>query len=192
MSDDPFPLLQRWLQEAVDARLDEPMATCLATCDAQGRPSARMVLLRGVTDEELRFYTNYNSRKARELESFGFAALCFHWQELGRQLRVEGAVQRLDASESDLYFASRSRESRLSAWASAQSETIDSREALLEELRRVHERFAGEDPPRPPNWGGYALRPDRIEFWVRGEHRLHERMLCERQSGAWSSRLLAP
>ncbi len=167
-------------------------AMALATATADGAPSVRMVLLRGVDEGDLCFYTGYESRKASELDQNPNAALLFHWQTLGRQVRIEGAVERLPADRSDAYFESRPRDSRLGAWASHQGSVLDSRAELERALQAAEERFAGGDVPRPERWGGYRLTPERYEFWQHGDARLHDRFRYRVEDGAWVIERLAP
>lgn len=188
----PFEQLGSWLAEAAAFGIPEPEAATLATVSAQGRPSARMVLVRGIGGDDLRFFTNYRSRKALELESNPWAALLFFWAPLERQVRVEGPVERLPEADSDLYFASRPRESRLAAWASPQSEVLAGREVLMHAFEEAQRRFEGGEPPRPPFWGGYRLVPDRFEFWIGGAFRLHDRFLHLRTAAGWDVLRLAP
>jgi pyridoxamine 5'-phosphate oxidase len=164
----------------------------LATVDAEGRPSIRMVLLRGADAHGFVFHTNYNSRKGRELAANPNAALCCHWVALDEQIRIEGVVERLPAGESDEYFASRPRGSQLGAWASAQSEVLPSRETLEEQYREVERRFEGQDVPRPPFWGGYRLVPRRIEFWYGRPDRQHDRVAYTRDGDKWKIERLYP
>ena len=192
---DPDPIAQfaEWLADAAAAGIDQPQAMALATVSADGRPSARMVLLRGADQLGFRFHTNRESRKGSQLAANPEAALLFHWPALGRQVRVEGSVSWLPDAESDAYFAGRPRDSQLGAWASEQSRPLASRAALLEQLDETRRRFAGHDVPRPPHWGGFLLDPRTIEFWRHGDHRLHERLLYSRDAaGGWNRRLLAP
>lgn len=192
---DPNPLRQfgQWLEEALRAELPEPTAMTLATVDAEGRPSARIVLLKGV-DSGFLFYTNYRSRKGRDLDVRTDAALLFHWVELERQVRIEGTVERLAGPASDAYFASRPRLSRLGAWASPQSAVIESRDWLEHSVAAQSERFAaaGEAIPRPPHWGGYRLMPLFMEFWQGRSSRLHDRLRYCRSGKTWRIERLAP
>ncbi len=176
---------------ARDAPFD-PTAVALATADAEGRPSLRMVLLKGVDASGFRFYTNYESRKGRELEANPRAALCFHWAWLEEQVRIEGDVERLPAEESDAYFAMRPRGSQLGTWASRQSEPMDSRFALLRRVAAIEARHLGRPIERPPYWGGFLLRPRAIEFWKSKISRLHERLRFTRDERGWRSERLQP
>jgi pyridoxamine 5'-phosphate oxidase len=164
----------------------------LATADASGRPSARMVLLRGIDERGFVFHTNYTSRKGAELDANPHAALCFYWPTLDEQIRVEGQVERLPADESDAYFETRPRGSQLGAWASAQSQVLKSRETLEEEYRKTELRFDGQPVPRPPFWGGFRLKPNRIEFWYGRPDRLHDRVVYSRDGGEWRIERLYP
>ena len=179
-------------RERAAARQIDTAPVALATVSADGRPSVRMVLLRGVDERGFVFHTNYTSRKARELAENPHAALCVHWPALEEQIRIEGRVERLPADESDAYFASRPRGSQLGAWVSQQSATLASREALEEEYRAIERHYAGRPVPRPPFWGGFLLRPDRIEFWFGRPDRLHDRVLYVRESDGWSISRLYP
>lgn len=192
---DPIAHFAALLDEArrVDrARLAEPTAMTLATVDDAGRPSARIVLLKDVDARGFVFYTNYESRKGRELLAHPWAALCFHWQPMERQVRVEGPVERVTDAEADAYFASRARLSRIGAWASRQSATLESDAELRQRVREVEARFAGGDVPRPPHWSGFRVVPQRIEFWHGRPYRLHERLLYERDDTGWRVRRLFP
>jgi len=178
--------------ERAKAHQVDTAPAALATADAEGRPSVRMVLLRGVDERGFVFHTNYTSRKGRELDINPHAALCFYWPTLDEQIRVEGRVTRLSAEESDAYFATRPRGSQLGAWASPQSHALPSREQLEEEYRATESRFAGQPVPRPPFWGGFRLEPSRIEFWYGRPDRLHDRLLYSRDGGDWKIERLYP
>jgi pyridoxamine 5'-phosphate oxidase len=173
--------------------LNDANAMALATADAAGRPSVRMVLLKGHDERGFVFYTNQDSRKGSDLEANAYAALLFHWKSLRRQVRIEGAVGPVSAEEADLYFATRSRDSQLGAWASDQSRPLDARETFERRYEEMRARFEGRDVPRPPRWSGYRVLPERIEFWTDRAHRLHERRLFTRdEAGGWSEGLLYP
>ncbi|MGZ8285257.1 MAG: pyridoxamine 5'-phosphate oxidase [Allosphingosinicella sp.] len=192
MATDPHALFEEWLAEARLAEPNDPTAMALATADAEGRPSARMVLMKGHDERGFVFYTNMDSRKGGELAANANAALLFHWKSLRRQVRIEGPVEPVIGTEADAYFATRARDSRLGAWASDQSRPLDARatfEARFEEVRR---RFEGGDVPRPPRWAGWRVAPERIEFWSDRAHRLHERRLFTRAGQGWSEGLLYP
>jgi pyridoxamine 5'-phosphate oxidase len=188
---DPLEQLAHWYEHAVAAGLPEPEAMALATATPDGAPSVRFVLLKGIDARGVEFYTNYESRKGRELAANPRGALAILWKPLQRQVRVEGPVERLDAAESDAYFATRARGSRLGAWASCQSAEIPDREYLEARLAEADAAY-GEDVPRPDYWGGYVLRPDAIEFWEGRPNRLHDRELFTRAEGGWVSRRLSP
>jgi pyridoxamine 5'-phosphate oxidase len=188
---DPIAQLQQWLDEAVAADLPEPTAMTLATASPEGVPSARMVLLRGLDDRGLAFFTNRQSAKGRELAANPRAAAVLHWQALGRQVRVTGPVERVSDKESDAYFAGRARGGQLSAWASPQSEEIESRQTLEEAVAELEARYP-DTVPRPPHWGGFRIVPETMEFWTQRENRLHDRVRYTRDGAAWQSAVLAP
>ena len=189
---DPFSLFQSWYDEAVAAEVNDPDAMAVATVDAGGMPSVRMVLLKEWAVDGFVFYTNYESRKSGELDATAKAAFCIHWKSLRRQVRVVGPVSRVDAARSDAYFASRGRGSRIGAWASAQSRPLDSRDSLAAAVAEVEARFP-DDVPRPPHWGGFLIEPQEIEFWADGEHRLHDRFrFTPDAAGGWDVSRLNP
>jgi pyridoxamine 5'-phosphate oxidase len=187
----PVGKLQEWIQDAQAAGVTE-IAMSLATADANGRPSARMVLLRGLDERGLRFFTSYDSRKGRELAANPYAAATFYWSQLGRQVRVEGAISQLSEDESDAYFATRARGHQIGAWASEQSQPIASRETLDERFLHFEQRFENEAVPRPHSWGGYLLTPNRIEFWEHRANRMHERLEYVREANRWHVHHLQP
>ena len=188
---DPLRQFETWMSEAFAAKVPEPNAMTLATVGADGRPSTRIVLIKGFDARGIVWFTNYDSRKGRELAVHPFAALQFHWVELERVVRIEGSVERVDAAESDAYFASRPLDSRIGAWASPQSEVIASRGVLVTNAAKYAAKFLMH-PPRPPHWGGFRLRPDSWEFWQGRKSRLHDRLHYRLDSGAWVRERLAP
>lgn len=190
---DPVRQFRCWLDQAIELKVNDPTAMVLATVGEDGMPSQRIVLLKGLDDAGLVFYTNYNSRKARELDSHPRASALFPWHGVDRQVRVSGLISRTSESVSRAYFASRPRDSQLAAWASAQSREIPSREHLMNALGEVRQRFEGQDVPLPDNWGGYCLKPQEMEFWQGGEHRLHDRFRYRiTVEGNWQIDRLAP
>lgn len=193
MADDPFELFDTWFAEARAGEPNDPEAMALATADADGQPSVRMVLLKGHGPSGFIFYTNDGSDKGRQIAANPKAALLFHWKSLRRQVRIEGAVERVTAAEADVYFASRGRDSRLGAWASDQSRPLDRRETFEARVAEAATRFEGGEVPRPPHWGGYRVVPDQIEFWEDRSARLHHRRrFVARSGGGWDEGLLYP
>ncbi len=188
---DPFRQFHAWLKEALAAEVPEPTAMTLATVNAAGSPSARIVLLKALDERGFVFYTNYASRKGGDLDARPRAALTFLWKELERQVRVEGAVEKVSAAESDEYFAIRPLGSRIGAWASTQSATIESRQWLEARVRAAEEQY-GDNPPRPPHWGGYRVIPEWLEFWQGRRSRLHDRIAYTRSAGGWTISRLSP
>jgi pyridoxamine 5'-phosphate oxidase len=185
---------RRLLDEAAAGGEPEPTAMNLCTADAAGRVSSRIVLLKGVDERGFRFHTNYDSDKGTQLQAHPQVALCFHWKTLreGVQVRVEGAARKLQAEESDTYFATRPRGSQIGAWASLQSQTLPDRATFEQRVAHYEAEFAGQDVPRPPHWGGYLVEPDLVEFWYGAKFRLHERVRWSRHGQTWTSRLLYP
>ena len=189
---DPLALFDEWLADARASEPDEPGAMAVATTGADGQPSVRMVLLKAHDPAGFVFYTHEQSAKGEDLAQNPRAALLFHWKSLHRQIRIEGAVGRVFDAEADAYFATRIRDAQLGAWASDQSRPLDSRETFERRFEEMKRRFDGQDVPRPAGWGGYRVVPDRMEFWVAREHRLHERRLFTSTGEGWSEGLLYP
>ena len=190
---DPIKLFRRWFDDAIASGSHLPESMTLATATAEGKPAARVVLLKQVDEAGFVFYTNYRSAKAKELDENPQAALVFYWVGLDRQVRVEGKVERVSSAESEEYFKTRPRESQLGALASPQSEVIEGREVLEEHLRALAEEYRDREVPRPAHWGGYRLKPERIEFWENRPGRLHDRLVYDLQAdGSWTIKRLAP
>ena len=190
---DPFRQFEKWFQEAEAAKIHEPNAAVLATAARDGRPSARMVLLKGIDGRGFVFYTNYDSRKGREMEANPRAAYVFPWVALERQVIVEGAVTKVAREESEAYFHSRPRASQLAAWASPQSAIISGREAIEQAMKAAERKYSGVEAPLPPNWGGFRIVPELVEFWQGRRNRLHDRIRYRREgTGAWVIERLAP
>ena len=190
-ADGPLALFQRWMDEAIAHDVSEPTAMTVATVGPEGRPSTRVVLLKGCDARGMVWFTNYDSRKGRELAHHPFAALQFHWVEMERVVRIEGRVEKTSAEESDEYYKSRPLDSRLGAWASPQSQVISSRAVLVSNAAKAAMQH-GLNPDRPPHWGGYRLVPERFEFWQGRRSRLHDRLRFQLQDGAWVRDRLAP
>ena len=190
---DPFALFDSWFEEAKAAEINDPDAMALASVDENGMPSVRMVLLKEVSEEGFVFYTNYNSRKSREILATGKAAFVMHWKSLRRQVRVVGQIEQVSAAQSDAYFATRHRGSRIGAWASAQSTPLAKRADLEAEVAAIEAKFADADVSRPPHWGGFIIRPEEIEFWADGAYRLHDRFRFTKDAtGQWAAQRLNP
>jgi pyridoxamine 5'-phosphate oxidase len=190
--DDPIDHFKAWFEDARKSEPDDPTAMALATADAEGRPSLRMVLLKDVSPEGFVFYTNLGSRKGRELAANPNAALCFHWASLGRQVRVSGPVAQVSDAEADEYFASRGRGSQIGAWASRQSQAMEGRFALEAEVARMAAKFGIGKVPRPDFWSGFRVTPLRVEFWQHRDSRLHDRLVYHRDSDGWRTEVLFP
>jgi len=189
---DPIKQFQTWLNDAFEAGLPLPEAMTLATATSDGKPSARMVLLKQVDHDGFVFYTNYNSAKAEQLDANSYAALVFYWAKLDRQVRIEGSVSRTSREESQEYFATRPRESQIGAWASEQSEVIASRAVLEQRAEELEKQYGDREIDCPEHWGGYRLKPERIEFWKSRIGRLHDRILYQRKGDTWTISRLAP
>jgi pyridoxamine 5'-phosphate oxidase len=191
-TEDPIPLFEGWMAEAAKTEPNDPNAVCLATATPDGRPSARMVLLKGVDGRGFVFYTNLESRKGGELTANPHAAMCFHWKTLQRSVRVEGAIEPVSAEEADAYYASRARGSRIGAWASRQSRPLEGRFALEKAVAEYTLKFGVGEIPRPDFWSGFRLLPTRIEFWRDMPFRLHERRVFHRAGSGWELEMLYP
>ena len=188
----PFLQFEKWFQEAIDAKVNEPNAMALSTVSAGGKPSSRIVFLRSFTDNSFVFYTNYNSKKGKDIQENPHGALLFFWPELERQIRIEGILQKQTAVVSDDYFNLRPYESKIGAWSSAQSTVIENRQALENEYIKNEKKYTTNPVPRPPHWGGYSLTADHIEFWQGRPNRLHDRILYTLENNNWKIERLAP
>lgn len=189
----PYDLVRAWLAEAEDAEPNDPSAVCLATSTKEGRVSNRMVLCRGVDERGFVFFTNGGSRKGTDMADNPYAAMCFHWKSLRRQIRAEGGIEIVADAEADAYYKSRPRGSRIGAWASAQSRPLADYEDLVKSVEEYERKYDGvEDVPRPPYWNGYRLVPEKIEFWIDGQYRLHRRYIYEPANGGWSVHMINP
>jgi pyridoxamine 5'-phosphate oxidase len=192
VKDDPIEQFELWFQQALETDLTDANAMTLATVSPERIPSARTVLLKGIDEDGFQFYTNYESRKGRDLTSNQNVSLCFRWSELERQVRIQGRAEKMSRKDSATYFKKRPRPSQLSAWASAQSREIKSRKALEENFETMKKRFADREVPLPDFWGGYVVRPVQIEFWEGRPNRLHDRILYKRENNSWKITRLAP
>jgi pyridoxamine 5'-phosphate oxidase len=192
IKENPHTLFKEWLSEAEANEINDPTAMALATANSEGQPSVRMVLLKGHDERGFVFYTNLGSRKAAEITENSNVALLFHWKSLRRQVRVEGPLSQVTDAEADAYFASRARLSRIGAWASDQSQPLESRAVLEARVAEVGKRFEGQDPPRPKDWSGFRVQPRRIEFWQDGAFRLHDRIVYHFEDGLWRTQRLFP
>ncbi len=190
--DNPFSLFAKWMEEAVGSEFIEPYAMTVATVDTNGKPSARQVLLKSHGPSGFIFYTNYESRKAIEIQEVPFVSAVLWWDKLYRQVRIEGSVQKVSEQESDAYFATRPRGSQISAVASPQSQPIENFDSLAEKVAELEKQYQGRAVPRPSNWGGYQITPNSIEFWQGRQDRLHERLLYRRNNDTWNTEVLAP
>jgi pyridoxamine 5'-phosphate oxidase len=192
IKENPHTLFEEWLSEAEANEINDPTAMALATADSEGQPSVRMVLLKGYDERGFVFYTNLGSRKSSEITENPNVALLFHWKSLRRQVRVEGPLSQVTDAEADAYFASRARLSRIGAWASDQSQPLESRAVLEARVAELEKRFEGQDPPRPKDWSGFRVQPRRIEFWQDGAFRLHDRIVYHFEDGLWRTQRLFP
>lgn len=193
LPDDPFHLLQQWIEEAIAAKIPEPNAMVLSTSSKENKPSSRTVLLKGLDNRGLLFFTNYHSRKGEELNTNPHAGILFLWPELERQIRIEGKAETLGEAASDAYFAERPRLSQIGAWASPQSEEVAGREILENNFHFYEQKFQGQDVPRPPHWGGYRIVPDYFEFWQGRASRMHDRIVYKpTKNGLWKKYRIAP
>ena len=191
--DDPLELFKIWMAKAEKKEIGDPTALSLATTNNAGQPNVRMVLLKGLSSKGFVFYTNLNSSKSNELKENSKAAMCFHWKSFNRQIRILGSVTQVDIREADLYFNSRSYESKISAWASDQSKPMKQRSELLKKIEDLNEKYKdGKNVPRPPHWSGWCLKPSSIEFWLHKDNRIHERLRYNKMDNDWKKEILHP
>lgn len=190
--DNPYSLLEQWLNQAIKAQFFQPSAMVLSTVNAQGCPNSRVLLLKEIVEDQLLFYSNYHSTKAIELNHTPQASALFYWPELEKQIRMQGSVQKIEVSVSEAYFNTRPRDSQVMAWASYQSQNLDSRQALLDKADQIRQQFEGQDIPCPSWWGGYAFLPKNIEFWQGRKNRAHDRVLYDRSKDGWCKKRLSP
>ncbi len=191
--DNPIDLFQNWFNEAKKKEINDPNAVAVATSDESNQPNVRMVLLKGLSDQGFVFYTNFNSKKGKELKLNSKASMCFHWKSLRRQVRAIGSVEEVTSSEADEYYNSRPYKNRIGAWASSQSEILDKRETFLNKVKEYEKKFSeNKTVPRPPHWSGWRLKPLEIEFWLDGDGRIHERLVYFKKNNKWNKKLLYP
>ena len=191
--ENPIELFENWFSEAKKKEINDPNAVAVATADEDNQPNVRMVLLKGLSNKGFVFYTNFNSKKGKELKNNLKASLCFHWKSLRRQVRVIGSVEEVTSKEADEYYNSRPYKNKIGAWASSQSETLDKRETFLKKINELEGEYDEKKPiPRPPHWSGWRILPKEIEFWLDGEGRIHERLVYIKANGKWTKKLLYP
>ncbi len=191
--DNPIELFENWFTEAKKSEINDPNAVAVATADNANQPNVRMVLLKGLSNSGFVFYTNFNSKKGKELKDNKKASLCFHWKSLRRQVRIIGEVEEVSKAEADEYYNSRPYKNRIGAWASSQSEDLDKRETFLKKVKEFEKKFNDQNSvPRPPHWSGWRVIPKEIEFWLDGEGRIHERLLYYKNNKEWKRKLLYP
>ena len=191
--DNPIDLFKNWFKKAEEEEINDPNAVALGTADQKNQPSVRMVLLKGLSDKGFVFYTNFNSKKGSDLKSNKKASMCFHWKSLRRQVRVVGNVEQVSKKEADDYFNSRPYKNRVSAWASSQSEKLESRDTFLKKIEEFEKKYPDQNKvPRPPHWSGWRILPSEIEFWLDGEGRIHERLNYVKNNGKWIKEILYP
>jgi len=192
-TDNPIELFKKWFSKAEENEINDPNAVAVATSDTNNQPNVRMVLLKGLSEKGFVFYTNFNSKKGSELKENQKASMCFHWKSLRRQVRVLGEVEEVSKKEADEYYNSRPYKNRIGAWASSQSQTLDSRETFISKIKEFEKKYPNQDNvPRPPNWSGWRLMPKEVEFWLDGEGRIHERLLYTYKENKWEKKLLYP